>query len=324
MSNVTTTNPLFDNVTTALSNSNDTLDLSNKIITFVEQTRPTVNSIIETTVQYISKSTPAVGAAVASSNQSGGANPAIYAPIGVVLFLVAVGSAFYGKKRMSNSSDERRGSYENENRNSRGLKVIPKSSKADFDESTAVYECMDSRSNMSLAQSMSFGGSKHNLNPHIDSISLHQTNSQMSLASNKSKRGGNKAPVKNLSKISAKIDEERTKESEKSQTSLQVINEIKPKKSVSEEKSRTNVNAGLSKEELKSLLMDNIESSGNVVQEVKGEEATPAAEDKQEEEPIAMPESQIEISVSPPQVVAAEVIKENEEAKPNADEEDTN
>merc|ERR1712168_149606 len=170
--------------------------------------------------------------------QSGGANPAIYAPIGVVLFLVAVGSAFYGKKRMSNSSNERRDSYEK--RNSRGLKVIPKSSKADFDESTAVYECMDSRSNMSLAQSMSFGGSKHTLNPHIDSISLHHTNSQMSLASNKSKQGGNKAPVKNLSKISAKIDEERTKESEKSQTSLQVVNEIKPKKSVSQEKSRTN------------------------------------------------------------------------------------
>lgn len=309
-------------------NSNDTLDLSDKIINFVEQTRPTVNSIIETTAQYISQSTPAVGAAVASSNQSDGANPAIYAPIGVVLFLVAVGSAFYGKKRMSNSSNERRDSYDNENRNSRGLKVIPKSSKADFNESTAVYECMDSRSNMSLAQSMSFGGSKHTLNPHIDSISLHHTNSQMSLASNLSKRGGNKTPVKNLPKINAKIDEERTKEDEKSQTSLQVVNEIKPKKSVSLEKSRTNVNVGLSKEELKSLLMDNIESSSNVVQEVQGEAAnessTPAAEDKQEEEPLAMPESQIEISVSPPQVVAAEVIKENDEPKPNADEEDTN
>merc|ERR1712168_930643 len=181
--------------------------------------------------------------------QSGGANPAIYAPIGVVLFLVAVGSAFYGKKRMSNSSNERRDSYEN--RNSRGLKVIPKSSKADFNESTAVYECMDSRSNMSLAQSMSFGGSKHTLNPHIDSISLHQSNSQMSLNTPRHNGGGKKAPAMSLS--NARIEEERSREDElKSKSSLQVVNEIKPKKNLSDEK--TNINKALSNEEVKDLL----------------------------------------------------------------------
>lgn len=301
MSNVTTLGPLFDKV-----DSNDTLDLSDKIINFVVQTRPTVNTITEA----ISRVTPSLGAAVAGPEKSGGANPAIYAPICVVVLLVAVGTAFYGKQKM-NKNNERRDSHNDENRNSRGLKVIPKSSKADFEESTAVYECMDSRSNMSLAQSMSFGGSKHTLNPHIDSISLHQSNSQMSL---NTPRHGKKTPSLNPS--NARIAEERSREEDvKSKSSLQVVNEIKPKKNLSDEK--TNINKALSNEEVKDLLQK-IESSSHIVQEAN------AAKDKEDEEEIPMPESQIEISVSPPQVVAAE---ENnapqvaDEPKPNADEE---
>jgi len=309
MSNVTTLGPLIDTV-----DSNDTLDLSDKIINFVVQTRPTVNTITNIT-QAISRATPSLGAAVAGSDQSGGANPAIYAPICVVVLLVAVGTAFYGKKKM-NENNERRDSRNDENRNSRGLKVIPKSSKADFDESTAVYECMDSRSNMSLAQSMSFGGSKHTLNPHIDSISLHQSNSQMSLNTPRHNGGGKKAPAMSLS--NAKIEEERSREDElKSKSSLQVVNEIKPKKNLSDEK--TNINKALSNEEVKDLLQK-IESSSHIVQEAN------ASKDKQkeEEEEIPMPESQIEISVSPPPVVAAEendAPQAADEPKPNADEE---
>ena len=194
-----------------------------------------------------------------------------------------------------NKNNERRDSDNNENRrDSRGLRVIPKSSKADFEESTAVYECMDSRSNMSLGQSMSFGGSKHTLNPHIDSISLHQSNSQMSL---NTPRHGKKTPSLNPS--NARIVEERSREEEvKSKSSLQVVNEIKPKKNLSDEK--TNINKALSNEEVRDLLQQ-IESSSQMVQEAN------AAQDQEDEEEIPMPESQIAISVSPP--------------KPNADEE---
>jgi len=309
MSNVTTLGPLFDTV-----DSNETLDLSDKIINFVVQTRPTVNTITNIT-KAISRATPSLGAVVARPGQSGGANPAIYAPICVVVLLVAVGTAFYGKKKM-NENNDRRDSRNDENRNSRGLKVIPKSSKADFDESTAVYECMNSRSNMSLAQSMSFGGSKHTLNPHIDSISLHQSNSQMSLTAPRHNGGGKTAPAMSLS--NARIEEERSREDElKSKSSLQVVNEIKPKKNLSGEK--TNINKALSNEEMKDLLQK-IESSSHIVQEAN------AAKNKQneEEEEVPMAESQIEISVSPPQVVAAEendAPQAADEPKPNADEE---
>merc|ERR1712200_51589 len=276
-------------------------DLSDKIINFVVQTRPTVNTITNIT-KAISRATPSLGAVVARPGQSGGANPAIYAPICVVVLLVAVGTAFYGKKKM-NENNDRRDSRNDENRNSRGLKVIPKSSKADFDESTAVYECMNC-------------GSKHTLNPHIDSISLHQSNSQMSLTAPRHNGGGKTAPAMTLS--NARIEEERSREDElKSKSSLQVVNEIKPKKNLSGEK--TNINKALSNEEMKDLLQK-IESSSHIVQEAN------AAKNKQneEEEEVPMAESQIEISVSPPQVVAAEendAPQAADEPKPNADEE---
>jgi len=277
MSNVTTLGPLFDTV-----DSNETLDLSDKIINFVVQTRPTVSTITSIT-KAISRATPSLGALVANSDQSGGANPAIYTPICVVVLLVAVGSAFYGKNK-TNDNNDRRDSRNDELRNSRGLKVIPKSSKADFDESTAVYEDMNSRSNMSLAQSMSFGGSKHKLNPHIDSISLHQSVSQMSLTAPRHNGGGKMAP--------ARIEEENKEDELKSKSSLQVVNEIKPKKNLSGEK--TNINKALSNEENRDLLQK-IKSSSHIIQKAN------AAKNKQNEEESPMTESQIKISVSPPQ-----------------------